>query len=1057
MLNVYLGNFHPDLEEALVQHVIEIRKKDELAEIAVVAPSEHIRTRIKTLLAAEHRMCLIGVHFLTFHALSLKLYEEKYALTSHMICDDFFFTEVIRHILVTDAAENNLFSSFAGSPEGCRAIWRTIRELREARVDPDNVIEGIRDGLFDQEDCEKILALLVIYKEFLQIKRDRDIIDYSDLPDIASEAVPSSAYLKKISKVIYYGFYDLTQVQYDLLRAVVKQCPVTMFFPYTEGVKAAMFAGRFYDSFIQGLITDDSRVIRLAGREDSSVLFPVKAWTAVISASGTEDEISVVAKTILRLVEVDGYSFSGIGVAARDLNDYIHIIKRVFTAHNIPFVSTGSESADRYPVIKAVQILMSMHENDYRRSDIIDLISSHCCQNRLKEFYPAGTELRPDSLDLFTRMAGISKGMKEWERLDKYIREGFVINASHEDDNERVNIVSNAEISGLKAFVTSLNSDFSSLPPVNSWSNYIDRFAVIISKYIEPDDLPAEHQSESVLESLESLRKLEKIYPEVSLPDFIKTFIRSLNEMQFKVFGKAVSGVQVLDAMSARAVPFKVLFVTGMNEKVFPRNIREDPLLMDTARKVMESILGYKIDAKLSGFDEEKLLFYLLANSASERLYITYQRTGDSGETRIPSWYISEVSPPEPFKEWNIPRRLSDKYSLTEFYDYYFLPPHELSTRLIIEGIDASPVLSKMCFNPALYHNGRETIMKHDKMTSGLTEFDGLTGFVERYWNDIASRGISPTSLEAFALCPFSYFARYLLGLKTIVRPETINGIQPVDAGNICHMILKRFYSRYNRGADTDISVYLKDTADSVFTEFERDNPVGYAVLWEITQEKLLTLIRDFVEMDLKELSVSGYSPCIFEASVYGCLSASLLSDYKDDIPVHGIIDRVDIHEDRVHFRIIDYKYKSGSSIPSSEKDLCVAAIRGQKLQPPIYTLMMAEYLRDKEGMCNPVCDDVKFSYLAPNWTDVPVEERFRAFPGDCWTSNSRKHIVNAIKLLLDGIRNGLFFIMPGNYCNTCDYSEICRKNHFPSRSRANKDDRIVRDYRELRKKKTDL
>ncbi|HZX47893.1 MAG TPA: PD-(D/E)XK nuclease family protein, partial [Nitrospirota bacterium] len=504
------------------------------------------------------------------------------------------------------------------------------------------------------------------------------------------------------------------------------------------------------------------------------------------------------------------------------------------------------------------------------------------------------------------------------------------------------------------------------------------------------------------------------------------------------------------------AIPFSVLFVTGMNEKVFPRNIREDPLLRDPVRKVMESVLGYKIEEKLNGFDEEKLLFYLLVNSVKERLYITYQRTDDSGETRIPSWYVSEVRLPEPVKEWRIPRRLSDKYSVTEFYDYHYLTPHELSTRLIIEGIDASPVMSKFCFNPVLFRRGGEAIERFEKMTAGLTEFDGLTGFLEGYWNDIVRRGISPTSMEMFALCPFSYFARHLLGLKTIERPETIIGIQPIDAGNICHMILKRFYSAHSRAKEKENNVNLKDIAFSVFTEFEEYNPVGYPVIWDIEREKLLSLLMDFVEIDMRELSLSGFSPYIFEASVNGRLTASSLNDNSDDIPVHGIIDRVDMHKDQNRFRIIDYKYKSGSAIPAVEKDLSLAAIRGQKLQPPIYTLMAADYLRYKEGIKNPLCDNVKFSYLAPDWTDIAGEERFSAFPGDCWNSALGKQILNTIKLLLKGIRDGLFFIIPGNYCMTCDYSTICRKNHFPSRSRARKDDLIVKDYRDLRKMKID-
>src|SRR4030066_1755934 len=438
MLNIYLGNFHPDLEDALFQHVTEIKGKDKLAQVAIGTPSDHIQKRIKTLLTTDHGMCLMGVHFLTFHSLSLKLYEEKYGLTSHMICDDFFFTEMIRHILGTGSAGTNLFTNFAGTPEGCMAIWRTIRELREARIEPGNVIDGIRDGLFEVDDSEKLLALMAIYREFLRKKTEHDIIDYSDLPDIASGAAPSSLYLKKFNEIIYYGFYDLTQVQYDLLQAIVRQYPVTMYFPYAEGVPAVSFTRRFYDAFIQGLMNDNSKVIRLPGLDmhaDSKVLFPVKSSTAIIGASGMEDEVSVVAKTILRLVEVDGFPFSGIGVVARDINEYIHIIKRVFSAHNIPFVSTGSEPADRYPVVRAVQILISIHENDYRRSDIIDLVSLHCCQERLKAFFPEGIELCPDRLDLLTRMTGISKGLKDWERLDKFIKEGFVISSSRDDDD----------------------------------------------------------------------------------------------------------------------------------------------------------------------------------------------------------------------------------------------------------------------------------------------------------------------------------------------------------------------------------------------------------------------------------------------------------------------------------------------------------------------------------------------------------------------------------------------------------------------------------------------
>src|SRR3989304_10256175 len=164
----------------------------------------------------------------------------------------------------------------------------------------------------------------------------------------------------------------------------------------------------------------------------------------------------------------------------------------------------------------------------------------------------------------------------------------------------------------------------------------------------------------------------------------------------------------------------------------------------------------------------------------------------------------------------------------------------------------------------------------------------------------------------------------------------------------------------------------------------------------------------NFVEMDLNELSLSGFSPYIFETEMSGCLSASLLWDYAEDIPVHGIIDRVDRHREQNRFRITDYKYKAGSAIPAGEQDLSIAAIRGQKLQPPVYVLIALEYLRNKvgkkEGIENPVCDNVKFSYLAPNWTDVPEAESFSVYPGDFWNSDLAVHYVDAINLPLNGL-----------------------------------------------------
>ena len=96
----------------------------------------------------------------------------------------------------------------------------------------------------------------------------------------------------------------------------------------------------------------------------------------------------------------------------------------------------------------------------------------------------------------------------------------------------------------------------------------------------------------------------------------------------------------MLSATAARGLSFRALFILGLNEGVFPRTIREDAFLRDHDREVLERDLGYKINPKLTAFDEEKLLFTLLVGAARERLYCSFQRSDDSGRVLSPSWYV---------------------------------------------------------------------------------------------------------------------------------------------------------------------------------------------------------------------------------------------------------------------------------------------------------------------------------------------------------------------------------------------------------------------------------
>ena len=1045
MLKVYLGNFHPDLEDALCNYIISLKGDDHLAPLAIVVPSIHLRSRLKIMFSSERRLDLINIHFYTFHTLSAKLYEERYGVINTLVKDDFFFEELLRHTIKTSSNVEDTFRHLSETRDGCSTLWKTIQDLKDARVDPDNLMEAIREGVFNEEDIERLSPLVLLYKEFLLRMKEINIMDYSDLPVIAAELVPTSGILHSFKEIIYYGFYDLTQVQYDLFRSVANHYPATLYFPLIEKMQAFEFARRFYEGYIQGMVPGKKAVIRLSEpvimKSGAETTFPFGHISTIISTSGAEDEVLTVAKAIYKLVDMDGCSFSDFGVVSRDINDYGHLIKRIFDIHKIPFVSSACDPINRYQVTKAVHLFLSVPEGDYRRSDIIDLASSHFC--RIETFCPDGVEPRPDIWDYVTRSAGISRGISEWERLDKYIRDGLVLNEKDEESAE-THRISGDIITGLKNFVSSLNEDFDNLPEISSWDDYAERFEGLIQKYIAAEGF--------IIEGLYSIREFRLISSEVTLNEFIDTFKRMLENRYIPVSDNEVNGVHVLDVMAARGITCKVLFVLGMNEKVFPRNIKEDPMLRDSLRKVFEAGLGYKVTEKLSGYDEEKLLFYLLLSSARERIYLLYQRTDEAGQTKVPSMYLNDIRKGFPVNEENIPRRTNEKFSVSEYFDYSLLIPQELSLRLISESRDALPVIMKFNMAPETYRHGINVIQRLETRRPALTAYDGLTGPIEKELRSLIIEGTSPTSLESYARCPFSYFAHHILSLRRLSYPDPVCEIPPIEIGNICHRILKRIYSRGEiiLKKDIDIEGYLREDSSVVFNEFQQDHTIGYPLLWAVLKKRLMSVIKSMITDDINELRISGFIPSGFELNETGYLDCDGPGDLNE-IRLHGIVDRIDIKPGTGIFRIIDYKYKSGTGMSNEDRNLSLSAVRGKKLQPPLYILMIRPHVKSVTGVENPLPEKVSFYFIAPAWTSDDKEERVSEFPGDCWQTGLGEQIKSSISLLLKGIKEGLFFIYPGGYCDFCDYYMICRKNHTHSRSRSERDER-VRPYYSLRK-----
>ena len=150
------------------------------------------------------------------------------------------------------------------------------------------------------------------------------------------------------------------------------------------------------------------------------------------------------------------------------------------------------------------------------------------------------------------------------------------------------------------------------------------------------------------------------------------------------------------------------------------------------------------------------------------------------------------------------------------------------------------------------------------------------------------------------------------------------------------HEILGKWYDRlerhgwFAREAPPDVKPLdiLKQAAEMAFREFEQRNPVGPALLWEMRQEQIVTMLERILEQDTRELG-NEWRPILFEAPVKGEMPVKVAKG-TTSLSMTGQLDRVDWSSSRRRYRIIDYKF-TGSSV-MTDQALARAVVQGTRL-----------------------------------------------------------------------------------------------------------------------------
>ena len=801
---------------------------------------------------------------------------------------------------------------------------------------------------------------------------------------------------------------------------------------------------------------------RLFTRERDEIPAPVER----IACIDRLDEITQIARRIRRLQQNRGVDLSQIRICFRNLDHYAPLIEEVLPRHGLPFYLARGPSLHTAPVIGAVIALLDLVLERYSRPALLRLLCLPWFKLRFA-YEEQPLTLSADDFDAWARNLPPTTGRRAW--LEAIGGRCAYLERELDDSNGPLS----EEIDDPLAWRESLRSDLEALKPLHAG---LTALFSLLRPLEQRQDLPSFRRH--LLHALYELGLCDKLATEPAaqqpsingtafsrllglldelcapaaaqqprtLGDFSELLRDAISQAHLPA--RSPVGIQVCDLVSAGGTPCDHLFLGGLVQGEFPRQLSSDIFLEENQRRTLGLDEGATTDS-------DRLHFYQTLTAPRHGLCVLYpQRAGTA--VLSPSSFVAELddllaaSPnpeettPSPFTTADLHLTLGQGLCADEGSAHA-----QQALSLYAQAAGLEP------FSPGLARLLRGLQIADARVDpNGLGAYEGLldaADILEGLRTRLGSgHAFSTTQLETYGRCPFRYFAHRLLNIEPLQDPEADDSA--LERGNLVHRILYQFYSAHGEAAEREENlahgmVQLRQIGREIAAEMHLD---GF--FWDRELERLLGaddgLGREGILPRFLQLQAASANPAVpthFELS-FGSYpgmgprdpessnAAYAIGDPEsgDEVRLFGKIDRVDRTADG---RFIVFDYKTG-------REPRVAEIaQGLNLQLPLY-LLAVESLLGNAGLT----EGAGGAYLLLR--DLENCGRRGLFADEShrnttYVSHGKQGLYNReeYRQLLEAVRGfalsyarnmrrGIYHVTPHNpatTCPGCPYAQSCR------------------------------
>jgi len=724
--------------------------------------------------------------------------------------------------------------------------------------------------------------------------------------------------------------------------------------------------------------------------------------TVVIACPGQEREAEEIAKKIKKALVENNARPADIVVIFRTLADYREIISTEFKRHGIPYSISESSLLKESPAVKCIMGIFDIIQSNWSRESVFNFLKSNYIEHK--------KSIDIDHIEQTCKEAGIIDGKDTYlSRLSPGLEKDYI-----------------------EQFI-SVTQKMEENPGIPVLRELINYFGIASRIAASPDYKLLKQEISAYTKFIEGLEELKQ-NKFSNINAFYKYLRMMIDTTKYFLMHPDTNTVQLIDAHRARGLSFPIVFIGGLLEDRFPKQIKEESFYRDKERAEFRSV-GINIEDAKEKQKEELFLFYTAVHTAEEQLYLTYPVKDIKGKEELPSHYIdmtkSIINTDLEYQKVHASDIIPQADSL---YTRDYLFPGIILNIWKEQKFNKSTAMYNYFIqqNNSRFHSIIDNIFLENEERGILKEKEALN-----FLNSIFNKEyiFSVSQFNEYGICPFNYFCKRVLKLKTIKSPE--EELNPADEGNLYHSILWDFYTtlREQRNGNTSINADCKDEAFSLikafaekyFREIEKNEIINNPDLWKIKKKEIIKNLENMIfyeEQNNNPLRKPAYFEISFgmEKKASSDKASVTLPLIIGGVKLQGKIDRIDIIESNtavpLGFIVIDYKSGAHTITPKDITD-------GINIQLPIYMIAAKDIIMKTAQPIEGYFWHIKNKKQFHHCPIAYYKKNKRNPKWDTYIEAAQKYV----KEYAEHIQKGIFKIAPKKKCPPyCDYKNICRK-----------------------------